>query len=462
MLSVNPGSSDPGAQASETIVPGSETIGRERRLHPLAGCTGTRDNGQVASKMTLRVQLLLLQALIVFLVTLATGVVAGAFQEHALREGYKDRMQAVAQSIAQLPTILEAFDDADPSAEIQPVAEVIRKASDLAYVVVANSDGIRYSHPDPDRIGERVSTDPSIPLSGEVYVGTQTGTLGPSWRVKVPIRDADGTVMGTASVGILESELNAEFMSNLSWLIAAMLAAAVAGVFGSAWVTAVIRRRIYRLEPHQIAALVKNQETTLHGLSEGVITVDEQGRITLANDAAARFLGTGVEALDGADADEALGPELATVLREGETVGRPVIVGARVLVARSTGSDAGGRGVGATLLLRDHTELHDAVRRVETADAIIAFRERFGVPKGLSAETLDRVVAALVAHPDASASEIGDDVQVSRVSARRYLEHLASSGRAVRTLDYSTKGRPSTRYRVIEGADSRQEPGNPR
>jgi two-component system CitB family sensor kinase len=365
-------------------------------------------------------------------------------------------MQAVAQSIAQLPTILEAFDDTDPSAEIQPVAEVIRKASDLAYVVVANSDGIRYSHPDPSRIGERVSTDPSIPLSGEVYVGTQTGTLGPSWRVKVPIRDADGTVMGTASVGILESELNAEFMSNLSWLIAAMLAAAVAGVFGSAWVTAVIRRRIYRLEPHQIAALVKNQETTLHGLSEGVITVDERGRITLANDAAARFLGTGVDELDGADAAEALGPELATVLREGETVGRPVIVGAHVLVARSTGSDAGGRGVGATLLLRDHTELHDAVRRVETADAIIAFRERFGVPKGLSAETLDRVVAALVAHPDASASEIGDDVQVSRVSARRYLEHLASSGRAVRTLDYSTKGRPSTRYRVIEGADSRQ------
>jgi two-component system CitB family sensor kinase len=221
-------------------------------------------------------------------------------------------------------------------------------------------------------------------------------------------------------------------------------------------VTAVIRRRIYRLEPHQIAALVKNQETTLHGLSEGVITVDERGRITLANDAAARFLGSGVDELDGADAAEALGPELATVLREGETVGRPVIVGAHVLVARSTGSDAGGRGVGATLLLRDHTELHDAVRRVETADAIIAFRERFGVPKGLSAETLDRVVAALVAHPDASASEIGDDVQVSRVSARRYLEHLASSGRAVRTLDYSTKGRPSTRYRVIEGADSRQ------
>jgi PAS domain S-box-containing protein len=400
--------------------------------------------------MTLRMQLLALQALIVFLVTLATGIAAGAFQEQALRESYKDRMQAVAQSVAQLPTVVDAFDDPDPSLAIQPVAEVIRKASDLAYVVVANADGIRYSHPNPDLIGERVSTDPSIPLSGQIYVGTQTGTLGPSWRVKVPIRDDDGTVIGTASVGILESELNADFLGTLTWLISAMLAAAVLGVFGAAWVTTVIRRRIYLLEPHQIAALVKNQETTLHRLSEGVVTVNDAGRITLVNDAAARFLGTSAADLDGADAADALGEELYAVLREGEDAGRPVIVGSHVLVARSTGGEVDGEGVEATLLLRDHTELHDVVRRVEAADAIIAFRRRFGLPKGLSAETLDRIVAALVARPDSTAAEIGDDVQVSRVSARRYLEHLASTGRAIRTLDYSTKGRPSTRYRAHE------------
>lgn len=398
--------------------------------------------------MTLRVQLLALQALIVFLVTLATGIVAGASQEHALRDAYKDRMQAVAQSVAALPTVIEAFDDPDPAAVIQPIAEVIREASDLAYVVVADDQGIRYSHPNPDRIGEKVSTDPSVPLSGGIYVGTQTGTLGTSWRVKVPIRDDAGTVIGTASVGILESELNEEFTANLSVLITAMLIAAVLGVFGSAWVTSVIRRRIYRLEPHQIAALVKNQETTLHRLSEGVITVNDAGRITLVNDAAARLLERDPADLDDAPADEVLGEELARLLREGEDAGRPVIVGSHVLVARSTGSRIDGEGVEATLLLRDHTELNDVVRRVEAADAIIAFRERFGLPKGLSQETLDRVAAALVARPEASAQEIGDDLQISRVSARRYLEHLASSGRAVRSLDYSTKGRPGTRYRA--------------
>jgi two-component system CitB family sensor kinase len=401
-------------------------------------------------RMTLRVQLILLQALIVAAVTLIAGVTAGVIQAHTVRDAYEDRMLAVAQSIASMPVIRSAFHDADPATTIQPLAETIRKASDLTYVVIANADGIRYSHPNPARIGERVSTDPSVPLSGQIYMGTQTGTLGPSWRVKVPIFADDSQVIGTVSVGILESQGDGEFAGNLFWIIGAMLAAVVLGVFGSAWVTAVIRRRIHRLEPHEITALVRNQETTMHGLSEGVITVDAHGVITLANDAAARLLGTDATELTGFPAEDVLSHELLAVLRDGEDAGRPVIVGSSVLVARSTGARVDGAPVEATLLLRDHTELHDVVRRVETADAIIAFRQRAGLPKGLSAETLALVVSALTEHPDASAAELGEVLSVSRVSARRYLEHLASTGQAMRSLDYSTKGRPGTRYRLNE------------
>lgn len=399
--------------------------------------------------MPLRVQLLLLQALIVALVTLIAGATAAVIQERTVRDAYEDRMLAVAQSIATMPIVREAFGDENPSATIQPLAEAIRRASDLTYVVIADDRGIRFSHPNPERIGERVSTDPSVPLSGEIYMGTQTGTLGTTWRVKVPIFDGD-TVIGTASVGILESQGVGEFFANLSWIIGAMLAAVVLGVFGAAWVTAVIRRRIHLLEPHEITALVRNQETTLHGLSEGVITVDAQGVVTLANDAAARLLGADAGELTGARAEDVLCDELLAVLRDGEDAGRPVIVGSHVLVARGTGSDADGEPVEATLLLRDHTELHDVVRRVEAADAIIAFRQRASLPKGLSAETLERVAVALGEHPNASAAELGEVLSISRVSARRYLEHLASTGRALRSLDYTTKGRPGTRYRANE------------
>lgn len=321
--------------------------------------------------MSLRVQLLLLQALIVVATVAGTGVLVGALQERLLRDAYLDRMTAVAQSVARLPVILDAYGSADPSAVIQPVAEVIREASNVTYVVVTDAQGIRFSHPNPERIGEPVSTDPSVPLSGEIFVGTETGTLGESWRVKVPVFAEDGTIVGAVSVGILESALREEYAGSLTPLLAALGGAAVLGVLGAAGVTAIIRRRIYRLEPKQIASLVDANEIMLHGLSEGVIAVDGAGVITVANDAARDLLAAGDRKLVGLPAAEVLEPGLRAVLDDGEREGRLVLVGERILVARSTGRHRDdGRAVDATLLIRDHTELHDAVRQMEGAQSL--------------------------------------------------------------------------------------------
>ncbi len=280
-------------------------------------------------------------------------------------------MTAVAQSVARLPVILDAYDSVDPSSVIQPVAEVIREASNVTYVVVTDENGIRYSHPNPERIGERVSTDPSVPLSGAIFVGTETGTLGESWRVKVPVFAEDGDIIGAVSVGILESALREEYAGSLTPLLAALGGATVLGVLGAAGVTAVIRRRIYRLEPREIASLVDANEIMLHGLSEGVVAVDGAGVITVANDAARELLGTGDRELVGLPAVEVLEPGLRAVLDDGEREGRLVLVGERILVARSTGRQRDdGRAVDATLLIRDHTELHEAVRQMEGAQSL--------------------------------------------------------------------------------------------
>lgn len=71
-----------------------------------------------------------------------------------------------------------------------------------------------------------------------------------------------------------------------------------------------------------------------------------------------------------------------------------------------------------------------------------------GHPKGVSASTLNNVLAALRDAPDVTAAELGQRVGLSRVSSRRYLEYLVESGVVMRTLDYSTSGRPSSRYAV--------------
>ncbi|MBM7504471.1 ATP-binding protein [Agromyces aurantiacus] len=323
------------------------------------------------SRMTLGMQLLLLQVAIVLTTVVGTGVTAMLIQERQLREGYQDRMIAVAQSVAGLPVILDAFDDPDPAETIQPVAEVIRHASDVTYVVVANDEGIRYSHPNPDRIGERVSTDPAIPLSGEIYVGTQTGTLGESWRVKVPIFDAAGDVMGQVSVGILESQLRADFLGGLGGLLAALAVAALVGVVGSAWIGRVIRRRIYGLEPDEIRAMLETREAMLHGIREGIVAVDERGRLVLMNDAAARLLEVeDPDAAIGRAVEDVLDPELARFIASGEDRETSVLSGERVLLVHGDRVRVEGREIGSIAILRDRTELETTLRELEGAQSL--------------------------------------------------------------------------------------------
>jgi response regulator of citrate/malate metabolism len=68
------------------------------------------------------------------------------------------------------------------------------------------------------------------------------------------------------------------------------------------------------------------------------------------------------------------------------------------------------------------------------------------LPKGLSADTLERVTAAVRAEGPLSAAETATLLGMSRVAARRYLEHLADAGRADRSPRYGTPGRPETEY----------------
>ena len=69
------------------------------------------------------------------------------------------------------------------------------------------------------------------------------------------------------------------------------------------------------------------------------------------------------------------------------------------------------------------------------------------LPKGLGAETGRLVLDAVRAAGEVSASECADRVGISRVSARRYLEHYLSTGALELRLQYGV-GRPERRYRA--------------
>ncbi|MCU1548555.1 MAG: histidine kinase [Arthrobacter sp.] len=309
----------------------------------------------------LRFQLVALQLGIVLAVLAAVGAVTIRMQEQQLRDAYKGRLIGVAESVARLPSVVDAFGTAIPAHTIQPIAEVIRQASNVTYVVVTDRNGVRQSHPNPAEIGKPVSTDPSVPLSGDIFVGTQTGTLGESWRAKVPIFDGTGAVIGSASVGVLESMLADDLQEELPQLLAWLLGAALLSSLGAMYVSKLVWRRIYKLEPEEIAALLETRDAMLHGLGEGLVAVDTEGKVALVNDEARRLLGVGDE-IAGFPATDCLEPGIHRLLAAGSATEELVLSGERILLGKVNAATVDGREVGKVLILRDRTELHALLR----------------------------------------------------------------------------------------------------
>ncbi|GGT33762.1 response regulator [Streptomyces purpureus] len=87
---------------------------------------------------------------------------------------------------------------------------------------------------------------------------------------------------------------------------------------------------------------------------------------------------------------------------------------------------------------------------VDRALAALRAPQPAALPKGLSAPTLQAVTRTLREAPGGvTASEAGAAVGISRITARRYLEHLVGEGRAGRSPQYGQIGRPELQYRWI-------------
>jgi len=72
------------------------------------------------------------------------------------------------------------------------------------------------------------------------------------------------------------------------------------------------------------------------------------------------------------------------------------------------------------------------------------------LPKGLSDTTLELIVQALGRSSSGlPAAAVADHAGVSRVTARRYLDHLCQLGRAELSMRYGGPGRPEHRYQLV-------------
>lgn len=148
--------------------------------------------------------------------------------------------QAVAQTIAHAPEVVEALaEDRDSAtARLQPFATEVMADARVDFVTVMDVDGIRITHRDPDEIGRRYLG--SIPARPEMLTEQFTGTLGPSLRTIVPV-EADGALRGWVSVGVTVDTVAASVLPRLAAAGGIGAALVAAGIVG-----AVLARRVTR------------------------------------------------------------------------------------------------------------------------------------------------------------------------------------------------------------------------
>jgi two-component system CitB family sensor kinase len=311
-------------------------------------------------------QILAFQLVILAVTLLAGFALAVASAQSRLDEQYEARALLVARSVAATPEVARAVVRDDRDGEVQRRAEAIRRATGTTFVVVTDERGIRFSHPDPRRIGRRVSTDPSAALRGETVLAVETGTLGRSARAKIPLRH-EGAIVGEVSVGIHERALHRELRSLAPGLALYLSVALLIGVLASYLLARRLERQTYGLELRELRSLVQEHEAMLHGIREGVVVLDADGRLRLVNDEATRL--TGLRAADvGRPVDEAVPDGALRALLRGDSPGTDELLlhGERIVVANRIAVRRDDRDLGAVATLRDRTELDDLVRELDS------------------------------------------------------------------------------------------------
>ncbi|WP_392567418.1 SpoIIE family protein phosphatase [Streptomyces sioyaensis] len=322
----------------------------------------------LASTRSVAGQMFLLQVLIVLLLIVAS-VTALLLQSRSDRfQGARDRSVAAAEAFAHSPGLVAALRSPDPSAVLQPLTEAARKRAGVDFIVVMNRAGIRYTHPRPEQIGKHFVGTIGPSLAGHVTIESVVGPLGHEVQAVVPVQDARGTVVGLVSAGMRVSRVSSAVDHQLPVVLGAGAAALALTTAGTALVTRRLRRQTHGLGPVEMTRMYEHHDAVLHAVREGVLIVDADGRVLLANDEARRLLGLPSDVEGHRVSNLGLDPRTAELLVSGRVVTDEVLqVGDLLLAVNIRLTDPRGGPSGTVATLRDSTELLALAGKAEAA-----------------------------------------------------------------------------------------------
>ncbi|RII41224.1 sensor histidine kinase [Galactobacter valiniphilus] len=319
--------------------------------------------------MSLAGQLLALQLLV--LLGVLAGVlylsVAQSLRSFEALEGR--RTLSAAEALAATPLVRTELPDAIPrgGSALPAALESVRSVSGPTYATLVDENGIVVASSDVTLVGYVAPVAIMQGALNRQWTGTADVAGQHLLLARVPVFGDDGGRVGVAVAAREYPSWGERLAEAAPDAFVALLACTAIGLGGSWLLSRRLKRQTLDMEPGEIAALVEHREALLHGVKEGIVAVDLEGRITVLNDAARAQLGwDGVREgtqLPTHGVSDAL---LEVVGSREEIADRPLLVGDRLLVANNKAITSHGRRIGSVTTLRDRTDLFELEDRLGT------------------------------------------------------------------------------------------------
>jgi two-component system CitB family sensor kinase len=282
---------------------------------------------------------------------------------------YQQRALTLAQSIAAIPEVDYLVSIDDPNHQLQELATQIAKKTHATYIVIADHNGVRLSHPNPKKIGQRLTTlEAGVVLAGTSTTELDHGSLGVSANGRTPIFNNQGKVIGLVSAGYLTSNFGGEVSSLRTSFLLYGFGIILLGFMLAEILARRLRNRRVETELEETRLKFQERDAMLHAIKEGVITLTRDKKIGLINDEAKRLLGLN---------DNVIGKQIESVVSEGRLLDllegevfqgddEQVLNERFSLRVNHKAVKQFGRDIGSIITLRDRTEHIGLMRELDS------------------------------------------------------------------------------------------------
>ncbi|WP_301107914.1 sensor histidine kinase [Sporosarcina sp.] len=325
------------------------------------------------NRISLRMKMFIFSFILVFFSVVTSGAImihniSGAFEKEL-----GSRAIAIARTVAQLPDIKQQVGKADGASVIQPIAERVRLATDVDYIVVFDMDKIRFSHPSESKLGTVFEGgDEQASLSEHEYVSKAQGVMGFAIRAFVPIMDEDGVKqVGVVSVGILSPTWQSLLYDYKNDILFSLMSGLLIGLIGSLFIANHLKKQTLDMEPYEIARLVEERSGMMQSMDIGILATDEKERIVFMNRLAQQYTGLENEVIPVEEAFPDTWLTNESLRNEEEIAYRPLLLHDTMMLVRTFPIIVNEQRVGSVIMMTNQKEAHSLAEELTGIKSLV-------------------------------------------------------------------------------------------